>query len=67
MGKEWTRQQLQAAAEAPLPLVVALDQVQDPGNVGTLCRTLYALGGSLLAAVILIALLMATLGSSPAA
>ena len=33
---------LQAAAEAPLPLVVALDQVQDPGNVGTLCRTLYA-------------------------
>ena len=37
---------LQAAAEAPLPLVVALDQVQDPGNVGTLCRTLYALGGA---------------------
>ena len=30
-------------------------------------RALYALGGSLLAAVILIALLMATLGSSPAA
>ena len=26
---------LQAAAEAPLPLVVALDQVQDPGNVGS--------------------------------
>lgn len=37
---------LQAASEAPLPLVVALDQVQDPGNVGTLCRTLYALGGA---------------------
>ena len=37
---------LQAAAEAPLPLVVALDQVQDPGNVGTLCRTLYALSGA---------------------
>ncbi len=30
---------------APVPLVVALDQVQDPGNVGTLARTLYALGG----------------------
>ena len=37
---------LAAAAEAPLPLIVALDQVQDPGNVGTLCRTLYALGGA---------------------
>ena len=37
---------LRAASEAPLPLVVALDQVQDPGNVGTLCRTLYALGGA---------------------
>ena len=31
---------------APLPLLLALDQVQDPGNVGTLCRTLYALGGA---------------------
>jgi 23S rRNA (guanosine2251-2'-O)-methyltransferase len=31
---------------APLPLLVALDQVQDPGNVGTLARTLYALGGA---------------------
>ena len=35
-----------AQMKAPLPLVVALDQVQDPGNVGTLCRTLYALGGA---------------------
>lgn len=34
------------AHEAPLPLVVALDQVQDPGNVGAMARTLYALGGA---------------------
>lgn len=32
--------------EAPLPLVLALDQVQDPGNAGALARTLYALGGA---------------------
>lgn len=31
---------------APLPIIVALDQVNDPGNVGTLARTLYALGGA---------------------
>ncbi|MBD5538902.1 MAG: RNA methyltransferase [Desulfovibrio sp.] len=37
---------LQSVPEAPLPLLLALDQVQDPGNVGTLCRTLYALGGA---------------------
>ena len=37
---------LRAVPEAPLPLLLALDQVQDPGNVGTLCRTLYALGGA---------------------
>lgn len=36
----------EAVASAPLPLLLALDQVQDPGNVGTLCRTLYALGGA---------------------
>jgi len=30
---------------APLPVSVALDQVQDPGNVGTLARTLWGLGG----------------------
>ena len=35
-----------AVPDAPLPLLLALDQVQDPGNVGTLCRTLYALGGA---------------------
>ena len=37
---------LLSVPEAPLPLLLALDQVQDPGNVGTLCRTLYALGGA---------------------
>ncbi len=31
---------------SPLPLIVALDSVQDPGNVGTIARTLYALGGA---------------------
>lgn len=34
------------AVEAPLPLILALDQVQDPGNAGTLARTMYALGGA---------------------
>lgn len=38
-------QLLAQAALAPLPVVLALDQVQDPGNVGTLARTLVALGG----------------------
>lgn len=37
---------LAGAADAPLPLLLALDQVQDPGNAGTLARTLYALGGA---------------------
>ncbi len=32
--------------DAPLPLVVALDQVQDPGNAGVLARSIYALGGA---------------------
>lgn len=31
--------------KAAFPLILALDQVQDPGNVGTLARSLYALGG----------------------
>jgi len=33
-------------SEAPLPLIIMADQVQDPGNLGTLARTLYALGGA---------------------
>ena len=37
---------LEGASKAPLPLIVALDQVLDPGNVGTLARTLYAMGGA---------------------
>ena len=35
---------LNTIESAPLPLLLALDDVQDPGNVGTLVRTLYALG-----------------------
>lgn len=35
---------LEQAFEAPLPLIIAFDQVLDPGNIGTLVRTLYALG-----------------------
>lgn len=37
-------QLLTEAKAAPLPIIVALDQVKDPGNVGTLARTMYALG-----------------------
>ncbi|MDR0339384.1 MAG: RNA methyltransferase [Desulfovibrio sp.] len=35
-----------SVTQAPLPLILALDQVQDPGNAGTLARTLYAMGGA---------------------
>lgn len=35
---------LRSVHEAPLPLILALDQIQDPGNLGTLSRTAYALG-----------------------
>lgn len=37
---------LTSCTDAPLPLILVLDQVQDPGNAGTLARTLYALGGA---------------------
>lgn len=37
---------LEIGRHSPLPLILALDQIQDPGNVGTLARTLYALGGA---------------------
>lgn len=35
---------LAACGAAPLPLILALDQVQDPGNLGALARSAYALG-----------------------
>lgn len=37
---------LAQAPDSPLPIILALDQLQDAGNVGTLARTLYALGGA---------------------
>lgn len=37
---------LEEGVDAPLPLIIALDQVQDTGNVGVLARTLYSLGGA---------------------
>ncbi len=37
---------LENAFNSPLPLIIALDQVLDPGNVGTLVRTMYALGAA---------------------
>ena len=37
---------LEQVMDAPLPLILVLDQVQDPGNAGALARTLYALGGA---------------------
>ncbi len=36
---------IEKAIDKPFPLILALDQVQDPGNLGTLSRTLYAFGG----------------------
>ncbi|GFM38013.1 TrmH family RNA methyltransferase [Desulfovibrio psychrotolerans] len=36
---------LRMGLESPLPLVLVLDQIQDPGNAGTLARTLYGIGG----------------------
>jgi len=37
---------LTQAEQAPLPLILALDQLKDVGNIGTLARTLYVLGGA---------------------
>lgn len=37
---------LDVVGTCTFPLILALDQVQDPGNVGTLARTLAALGGA---------------------
>ncbi|WP_432738603.1 23S rRNA (guanosine(2251)-2'-O)-methyltransferase RlmB [Maridesulfovibrio sp. FT414] len=37
---------LETFRDAPLPLLIVLDQVQDPGNIGVLARSLYALGGA---------------------
>lgn len=36
---------LEAGKAAPLPVLCALDKVQDTGNVGALARTLWGLGG----------------------
>jgi len=37
---------ISGAGSSLFPVIIALDQVQDPGNVGTLARTLHALGGA---------------------
>jgi 23S rRNA (guanosine2251-2'-O)-methyltransferase len=37
---------LLSVPEAPLPLALVLDRLQDPGNAGAVARTLYALGGA---------------------
>lgn len=37
---------LELAKQAVFPLLLALDQVQDQGNMGTMARTLYAMGGA---------------------
>jgi len=35
-----------SVAAAPLPVLLALDQVQDPGNLGAMARTAWALGAA---------------------
>lgn len=44
-GIGWT-DLLTRAADAPLPLIIMADHILDPGNLGTIVRTLYALGGA---------------------
>ncbi len=41
-----TQQAREAALHAKFPVFLALDQVQDTGNLGTLARTLHAFGGT---------------------
>lgn len=43
---QWTPTSLEALLSAPSPLVIALVDVQDPGNVGSVVRTADALGAS---------------------
>lgn len=38
------RELLAIAPDAPLPLILALDEIQDPGNLGSMARAAYALG-----------------------
>lgn len=35
---------LELAPSAPLPLIIAMDQVRDPGNLGAISRTAWAMG-----------------------
>ncbi|MDR3640450.1 MAG: 23S rRNA (guanosine(2251)-2'-O)-methyltransferase RlmB [Humidesulfovibrio sp.] len=37
---------IKSVAAAPLPVLLALDQVQDPGNLGAMARTAWALGAA---------------------
>lgn len=39
-------QLIATVADAPLPVLLALDQVQDPGNLGAMARTAWALGAA---------------------
>ncbi|MCF8104248.1 MAG: 23S rRNA (guanosine(2251)-2'-O)-methyltransferase RlmB [Desulfohalobiaceae bacterium] len=45
-GYQETDRLLDLARTTDLPLVLVLDQVQDEGNLGTLARSLFALGGA---------------------